>query len=284
MTAHRCAEALNSLHSTLYFAPELEAAFAPHGVADQMAVYLAARAAPMGAVGAGPVVAAFNAFARPMVAGHLPALWERVAPASAVDARYRAVDAVLRRLLGEGPDGVGAPQVAEAAELALRATEACDPGGRPMYAANADLPVPDEPHLALWHAATLLREYRGDGHVAVLACADLAGLDALVTHCASPAGMPQQLVMTKRGWTEHDWARSQNRLREQGLLDAAGALTPAGTELRAEVELETDRLDRAPYDHLGPAALARLTELSGALLGLAASAFPPVLREFFVPA
>ncbi len=41
--------------------------------------------------------------------------------------------------------------------------------------------------LALWHAATVLREHRGDGHVAALVAAGLDGRQALVTMAATGA-------------------------------------------------------------------------------------------------
>lgn len=279
----RCAETLNSFHSIIYFAPDLDERLSGHGVTDTMAAYLAGRAAPLGAVGPGVVVAAFNAFSVPLVARHLPDVWQAVSPELVLDTRLAAVDALLRRLLG--PDVLGSPELAEAAALAWSAVRDCPRAGRPMFSANVDLAAPEQPHLLLWHATTLAREYRGDGHVTVLGYVELSGLEALVTHCASPVGMPRQIVQGKRGWTDEDWAGAENRLRERGLLDASGALTGRGLRLREEIEAETDRLDRLPYALLGETGVARLTELVGGLVDVAATAdaFPGVLREFFVP-
>ncbi|MCG8916951.1 hypothetical protein L6E12_14245 [Actinokineospora sp. PR83] len=282
--ARRCAEALNSFHSIAYFAPDLDEELAEHGVDDPMAAYLAGRAAPLGAVGPGTVVAAFNAFAPDLVARHVPAVWDKVSPSEALVARLRAADAVLSRLLPA--ELLGSPEVAEAATLAIRAIDACRQPGRPLFSGNADLRIPREPHLALWHCATLLREHRGDGHVIALCAAELGGLDALVSHCASPSGMPKAVVMAKRGWTEQDWAGAEDRLRERGLMGASGELTAAGSRLRDDVEAATDRLDRRPYERLGATAVALLTDVTTRLTRAAADAgaFPPVLRGFFVPA
>ncbi|MFE1029066.1 hypothetical protein ACFW5I_31645 [Streptomyces sp. NPDC058818] len=266
----RCLDALNSVHATVYFAPDLGAALAAYGVEDPIAVYLACRAAPWGAVGAGPVTASFNGLKHELIARHLPVLWRRVDPGTVLDLRLRAVDALLRRCLGD--EAVASAEMAEAAELALRAGEACGRRGRPMYSAHADHPVPDEPHLALWHAATLLREYRGDGHVAALTTAGLLGLDALVSHTASSDGLPKEFVMARHGWTEEDWTGAEERLRARGLMDGRGRLTDEGVRLRQDLEAETDRLDRAPYEHLGAAGVARLTELAGAFTATAAVA------------
>jgi hypothetical protein len=270
----RCHNVLNPLHSAHYFSPDLSAELAAIGVSDQRAAYFAVRAAAMGAVGAGTVTATFYNFRHELVARHVPDVWRTASPEAVLAARTRAVDATLRRLLGA--DTLGSKEVAEAAELALRATEACVRTARPLYAAHADLPVPDEPHLALWHAATLLREHRGDGHLAVLLDAELDPLEALVSHTATGKGMAPKWALATRGWHHDDWTAARDRLRERGLLTADGELTEAGTALRRDIEEETDRLDRAPYEHLGAAGVARLTELAIGLLttALAAGAFP----------
>lgn len=272
--ARRCYGALNSIHSTLYFSPELRSAFGDAGLDDPRAVNFAARAAPLGRVGAGTVAATFYNYKYDLVARHVPALWDVVPPEQALDLRLRALDGLLRRLLGE--DVVASAELAEAARLALRAAEAGTRHARPLYAANADLPVPDAPHLAYWHATTLLREHRGDGHLAALLAAGLDPLEALVTHTASGRGMTPAWVRSTRGWTDEEWKAAQERLRERGLLGADGELTDAGTALRASLEDGTDALDLAPYEHLGAAGVARLTELAGAFAGaaLAARAFP----------
>ncbi|RDG34663.1 SCO6745 family protein [Streptomyces corynorhini] len=271
--ARHCHAALNPLHSALYFSPDLTSAFARHDV-DARGAYFAARAAPLGAVGAGVVTATFYNFQYAHVARHIPDLWDSVSPEQALETRLSAADATLRRLLGE--EAIASKELAEAAELALRAAEAGTRAARPLYAANAGLPVPREPHLALWHAATQLREHRGDGHLAALVTAGLGPVDALVSHTASSRGMAEDWVRASRGWNQEEWQAGQERLRARGLLDGADELTPAGTELRKTLEEETDRLDLAPYEGLGAAGVARLTELAGALTAtaVAAGAFP----------
>ncbi|MGP4047043.1 SCO6745 family protein [Streptomyces sp. 2A115] len=270
----RCHNVLNPLHSTHYFSPDLGEQLAGVGVTDRDAAYFAVRAAAMGAVGAGTVTATFYNFRHELVARHVPEVWRTASPSVVLAARARAVDATLRRLLGD--EAIGSKEVAEAAELALRAAEACTRATRPLYAAHADLPVPDQPHLALWHAATLLREHRGDGHLTVLLGAELDPVEALVSHTATGKGMAPKWVLATRGWTRDDWDAAAGRLRERGLLDAEGELTEAGVALRKEVESQTDRLDRAPYEHLGAAGVERLRELATGLLmtAFAAGAFP----------
>ncbi|MFD4374240.1 hypothetical protein [Streptomyces sp. NPDC058486] len=266
----RCHSALNSLHSTLYFSPDLDREFGALGFTDPTSMRLAARSAPLGAVGAGTIAATFYNYNHELLARHLPGVWETASPAAVLDARLRTVDATLRRLLGE--EAVASPELAEAAGLALRAAEACTRHARPMYSANADLPVPEEPHLAFWYAVTLLREHRGDGHLAALLTAGLDPIEALASHTATGKGMSPRWVLGSRGWGRADWEAARERLRERGILDADGELTETGAGLRAELEEVTDRLDAAPYEHLGAAGVARLTELGRGFLVAAAGA------------
>ncbi|MFI8828312.1 hypothetical protein [Streptomyces sp. NPDC053431] len=270
----RCAHPVNLLHATLFFSPDLDVEFKELGIEDPSAMRLAARSAPLGAVGAGTVAATFYNYNHAFLARHLPAVWEAASPAAVLDARLRVVDTTLRRLLGD--DVVASPEMAEAAELALRAAEACTRHARPLYAGNADLPAPDAPHLRLWHAATLLREHRGDGHLTALLGAGLDPVEALASHTATGKGMAPRWVLGTRGWGRADWDAAQERLRERGLLDAEGELTAEGVALREALEDETDRLDAAPYEHLGADGVARLTELARGFLvaAVGAGAFP----------
>ncbi|MFB7056619.1 SCO6745 family protein [Streptomyces vinaceus] len=266
--------AINPLHATIYFSPDLGKEFAALGVTERPAVNLASRSAAMGAVGPGTVTATFYNYRHDFVARHLPAVWDTVTPEQALEARLRAADSTLRRLLGE--EAVASRDLAEAADLALRAAEGCTRHARPLYAAHADLPVPEEPHLRLWHATTLLREHRGDGHLAALLLAGLDPLEALVSHTATGRGMTPKWIKAIRGWEQSDLDAAADRLRGRGLLDADGELTEEGAAVRERLEADTDRLDAAPYEHLGAEGLARLAELGGQFVvkAVTAGAFP----------
>ncbi|MFG2404482.1 hypothetical protein ACGFR8_09170 [Streptomyces brevispora] len=274
----RCHNALNPLHSALYFSPDLGKELGAIGIKDASAAYFASRAAALGAVGPGTVTATFYNFNHDVVAAHVPAVWDIASPEAVLAARLRAVDSTLRRLLGV--ETIASPELAEAARLALRAAEGCTRHARPLYAAHADLPVPEQPHLAYWHAATLLREHRGDAHLAALLAAGLDPVEALVSHTATGKGMSPRLVLATRGWRRGDWEDASARLRERGLLTTEDKLTEAGIALRTGLEEATDRMDLAPYEHLGGAGVARLTELGRGFLGtaLAAGAFPADLN------
>ncbi|MFC7217536.1 hypothetical protein ACFQLX_05010 [Streptomyces polyrhachis] len=278
--ARRCHHALNALHSALYFSPEFATAMEEVGLGRESEGfftargYFAARSAALGAVGPGAVTATFYNFDHDLIARHIPAAWAIASPQTVLAARLRAVDALLRRLLGE--EALASKELAEAAELAVRAARTAGRPGRPLYAAEADQPLAAEPHLALWQAATMLREHRGDGHIALLTRAGLDGLEALVSHTASGRGFTTRAALETRGWSRGQWEAAQERLRGRGLLDAAGELTEAGAALRKELEQETDRLGAGPYQELGPEGTERLTELVGPLTMrvLAQGAFP----------
>ncbi|MGW7089105.1 SCO6745 family protein [Streptomyces sp. NPDC054871] len=275
-TGRHCHNAVSPLHTAIYFAPEPEEELTALGLEHGPMVYLASRAAPLGTVDAGTVTATFYNFNHEHIRRYIPTAWTVTTPQKVLTARLRGADRTLQRLLGK--EALTSTEMTEAAVLALHATEACRREARPLYAANADLPVPEEPHLALWHAATLLREHRGDAHLAALAIAGLSGIEALVLHNATGTAPTSALFMRTRGWSAQQWGTARDQLRERGLLDEAGDLTQEGTALRGETEVLTDRLDAAPYDHLGPAATARLTELAGGFSKTlrAAGAFPAV--------
>lgn len=257
-----------------YFAPETEQQLTAAGLKPGRMTYFAGRAAPMGAVGPGVVAATFFSFNPTLVARHIPAAWALSDPTALVAARFAAVDGALRRMLGD--DVVASSEVVEAAGLARRAAEACSPEGRPLAAAHLDVEWPSAAHLVLWHAVTILREHRGDGHVALLLGEGLSGIEAHVSHTASRRGFVPPFAMTSRGWSQEQWNAAQARLTERGVLGRSGDLTAEGTALRKRIENDTNRLGAAPWEHLGADGVARLGELGGALVQalLVAGCFP----------
>ncbi|MQA61119.1 MAG: hypothetical protein GEU86_06410 [Actinophytocola sp.] len=275
--AAKCHRSLEALHAMIYFAPEANEKFVELGLRPGRMTYFASRSAPMGQVGPGTVAATFYNFNPELVARHIPRAWTLASPEQIIDTRWEVADTALRRLLG---DAVDSAEVAEAAELAREATTACTPAGRPLYAGHADLAWPSQPHLVLWHAITLLREYRGDGHIAVLVANALDGLPALITHTATGKGFSEPAAKKTRGWSDEEWAAAAESLCEDGILDDSGDLTPAGIALRERVEAETDQADTAPYEHLGEEKCLRLREIGKGLSkqALAAGAMP---RENF---
>ena len=249
---------LEPIHAVVYFAPEARAAYTEAGLKGGWMGYFASRAAAMGAVPPEMVIATFYNFHPKMVRRAIPDAWTFSTPEKVLRARLEVADLVLRRLLG--PD-VGNDHVAAAARLARIAAEAAQPAGRPLFAAHAALPWPEQPHLELWHAATLLREFRGDGHVAVLVANEIDGCEAHVL-ITTDYVMPAEMQRANRGWSEEEWAAAEDRLIARGLL-GAGGLTDAGRRLRLAIEDATDRLALPPFTALGETAC---TELESHLL------------------
>ncbi|WP_375500003.1 hypothetical protein [uncultured Jatrophihabitans sp.] len=255
--AARANRALDPLHAMIYFAPEADEEFERVGLRRGRMAYFAGRAAPMGRVGAGVVTATFYNFHPSLVAHNIPRAWEQASVKDILAARLTAADRALRRLLG---DAVDSAELAELAELARIATHELPAHGRALFAAHAELPWPDAPHLVLWHAITLLREFRGDGHVAALLDGELSGLEALITHCATGYGFTEAAAKATRGWSDDEWAAGVEALRTRGILDSDG-LTAGGVALRDAIERATDRLSAAPWSTLGPDRVARAVEL-----------------------
>ncbi len=266
--------ATNSLHSLIYFAPETEQHLTEAGLKPGLMCYFAGRAAPMGAVGSGVVTATFYNFNPGLVAHCIPAAWELASPDAVLAARLAAAGAALTRLLG--PDTVHSAEMTTLAVLAREAASACTAEGRPLYAGHAGLDWPEPPHLVMWHAVTLLREYRGDGHSLALLAAGLNGLEALVTHTATGKGFVPEFARRHRGWSQEEWDGAVAVLTARGLLGSDGALTPAGHALRAQVEEETDRMASPPWQHLGQERTEEAVRIGRAMTRAvaAAGAFP----------
>ncbi|MFB4278982.1 hypothetical protein ACBJ59_27085 [Nonomuraea sp. MTCD27] len=254
--ARRAWRRLEPVHGMIYFVPEASSRYTKLGLTG-MSGYFTSRSAPFGRASAELVIATFYNFCPTLVRQSLHDAWTIVSPEQVLQARYEAAEEALRRAgLHELPD------LDQTLALARRAAEAAclHPQGRPLFAAHATLPWPDEPLMQLWHAQTLLREFRGDGHVAMLLAEGLTGLEALVLHAASGT-VPTPFLKISRAWPEEDWAATEAGLRERGLLDG-DTLTEAGQALRRHIEDRTDALAMPAYEALGEDGCERLAELA----------------------
>jgi hypothetical protein len=260
-TARAAYLATAPIHAMIYFTPHRLAAYEAVGLRGLRMGYFASRAAAMGPVPANVVIATFFNFNPGLVRRAIPDAWALAAPGAILGARLGAADMSLRQAWG---DGVSGPEVAEAAELARAAALAAaqEPHGRPLFAGHAALAWPAEPHLVLWHAQTLLREYRGDGHVALLAAAGLTPVEALVTHAAA-GGVSAETLRRSRAWNEDDWEAGVASVRARGwLAEGEGpVLSDAGRAFRQGLEDRTDELAAGAWAVLGEAGCARLVEL-----------------------
>jgi hypothetical protein len=261
-TARRAWRVLEPLHSMVYFVPERNLEYGSIGVTDQTMGYFGSRAAPMGAVGAEIVVATFFNFSPDLVRRFVPAVWEIASPAALLAARLRVVETALPRAIA--PEVLASEEMAELASLARRAAEgaAGHPEGRTLFAAHAALEWPDVPFLALWHAQSLLREFRGDAHVASLLLEGLDPVEALVSHAAYDPSIAS-FLRRSRAWSEEDWGAGAERLRSRGLLEAGPDLsfTDAGREQRERIEAQTDAATLPAYEPLGEEGCERVREL-----------------------
>lgn len=244
---------LEPVHAIVYYTPEVLARAETLGfdTSTRWPTYFPLRAAPLGAAGPELVAATFYSFNPDMVRRHVPAAWAVASPGDVLAARADGAGDALRRIT--------AADVAEAAALARELAEAANTSGRPLGAANADLPWPADDHLALWHAATVLRETRGDGHVAALLTAGLDPVEALVSFAAVGAAPAE--VFASRGWTDQQWDAATRRLVERGWLTGDGTATEAGHAGRDEVERLTDEFAAPAYRALGAEKVGRLAQL-----------------------
>jgi hypothetical protein len=247
---------LEPYHGMIYFVPEAAEAYERLGVHGRGG-YFASRAAPMGAVSAEVVVSTFFNFNPEIVRAAIPSAWQAAEPTAIVAARLEAADSALRRVLGAAVDS---DDIVEAASLARAAAEAACCDGRPLAAAHAALPWPDEPHLVLWHGATVLREHRGDGHVAALVLSGVSGIEALVLHAAT-GEVGRAVLQSTRAWPDDLWEAALQALVERGWTNADGSFTDEGRAARQAVEAETDSSAADPWAAIGEEGVARLREL-----------------------
>ena len=260
------------VHDVTYFAPEALSGFTEAGLRGYWRGYFAGRAAPLGGARTAVVTASFFNFAPSFVARAVPGVWDLVTPQEAIAVREAGATAALRRLLG-GREA----EAAKAADLLWRAADDLDFAGRALSAANAELPVSDEPLTRLWQATTLLREHRGDGHFAALAAADIDGCEAVVLRCAKDTDISRDLMQPDRGWTDEQWDAAAARLAERGLTGKDGAMTAAGRAVHDAVEAATDQAAARPWDRMGAAALAEVADVLLPLAQACAAALPQVI-------
>src|SRR5919197_4918965 len=243
--ARRMFELVEPIGVIPYSADEPNEAMFALGLTNYWDTYFAGRAAPLGLAPAEVVDALFYNFAPGEVARHIPKVWDTTTPEAAHAARERGCVAALRRILG---DLVGTPGLARAAELLARASTSAPTEGRVMYAGLRALPVPEEPVARLWHAANMLREHRGDGHIVALVSEGIGGTEAHVLSALEMGIYPAESFGRIHHLPKPRLAEVMDGLRDRGLLDASGRFTDAGRATKSRIELLTDALAGAPYE------------------------------------
>jgi hypothetical protein len=251
---------IEPIHAITYFAPECQEVFETAGLKGFWRGYFGGRAAPLGAVDAGPIVALFFGFHQDFVARAVPDIWQRCSPTDALGARLAGVDAAWSRHV----ERVDKAQLKRAAFILRIAAESVTDDRRPMFQANLAVDAPTEPHLALWHWATALREHRGDGHLIALGAHGIGPCDAHVLRLAR-TGDAVETLKPFRGWSDDDWIAAVGRLFNRGAIDELGAITDEGTALHDAVEALTDELARQPVIAI-QSELAELAHIVGPVL------------------
>ncbi len=233
--------------------------------------YVWGRAAALGVPSPALVVATFGVFEP----GMLTTVYERArAAASRDDVLAARADGATESLASL----VSADDAAAVADPLLAALAELDGMGRPLFSALRGLPAPASPHGRLWRAAELVREHRGDGHLAgvVAAGTDMAAIN-VVTELWLGFGVGEYSFT--RGLSGEQLADATASLEEQGLV-GDGALTPDGRSFRDALEDATDCSQQQLMAALGSGVdqiIAAADAISAAIL--AAPAFPSDPRK-----
>ncbi|MEL7157673.1 MAG: hypothetical protein AAFN30_13875 [Actinomycetota bacterium] len=234
---------------------------------DFFSGYAWGRAAALGDPAPAVVVSSFAVFEPALIAGVYEAGRAICGRDQVLSARFAATTASLGALL----DGV---DVAGAASRLRDAAVDLDRSGRPLYAGLAELPLPDEPIELLWRSAEMIREHRGDSHIA--ACV-AEGLDPIAMNVLTElwVGFPLGEYSGSRGWEPAAIEATAEALRADGLLDG-DQLSAHGRAVRDRIEDATDRAQRQLVARLGDDVddlLAQLTSWSAQCVD--AASFPP---------
>jgi hypothetical protein len=253
--ARLLAGALEPVAGQVYFAPEAHEAYQRLGFGGSPAArrgvqspdgpaYFCSRGSVLGQVPGPVVAAAFGVFNPEAVVPSVTYGWTLTDAPTICAARTEAATAQLVRVLGERPDGVE-----QATSLLQRAVEPLRPEGKALFSGLLSLGLPGDPVGDAWRLTDLLREFRGDAHIAAWTS---AGFDATEIGLLTEAywGLPLRTYVRTRAWSSAQLDAAEERLVARGLL-ADGGLTDRGRAEREAVEEATDRMCAPIVDALG---------------------------------
>ena len=253
--ARQLGSLLEPVTGQVYFSPECHANYVALGfepsrgefngvAAPDGPAYFTSRGSVLGQVPGTVVAATFGVFNPEAVVPAVTLGWTKTDAATICQARTDGAIGQLQRILGAEPAGVE-----RANELLARAVEPLRPEGRSLYAGQAALPLPDTVLGQVWRRGDMLREYRGDSHIAAWIA---AGIDATEIGLLSELywGLPLRTYSRTRAWSEAQFDAATERLESRGLI-ADGAFTDAGRDARESIEDETDRQMKPVLDALG---------------------------------
>jgi hypothetical protein len=246
--ARRLRDAIEPIAMICYWSEPAYDAYAALGL-DFLQGYVWSRGCVLGEPDGGVVAAAFGVFEPGLIGQLYDAARAAAGLADIRAAREAGAVTALRTVLGG--TGSGAPErVAEVTGALRRAAEAADTAGRPLFAGLTGLPWPADELGQLWHACSILRELRGDSHLAACVAAGLTGLEANIL-TELQVGWPLHSYTATRGWPPEAMNLATVSLRERGLI-GDDALTGAGASLRADIEEATDQQLAPALDAIGP--------------------------------
>jgi hypothetical protein len=262
-------QGIEVIHDVVYFAPDIRERFDAIGLKGWWMAYFASRSAALGTPEAKLVTALFYGFAPRAVERVLPDAWTMADRDVVLDTRFQLARDALTPAVAD-------LDIEPLATVLETIVDGLDFSGRALAAAHASVDCPEDALGRLWWAATVLREYRGDSHVALLTTNDLDG--AAANALAVADGRAPKRQRETRGWTEDEWAAAFGRLERRGWVDADQAITPAGHAFREQLEDDTDRVCSACFDDdlqaLAEAAEDSLVELARAVKESGAVTFP----------
>lgn len=243
------------IHAAVYFAEEQAEVYGRLGLVGREG-YFASRSAAMGPVGPEVVIATFYNFSPQAVRAGCAGVWQAATPDALQAARFR----VVRRALDRVGVELSEAEVEEARALIDPVVADLDLAGKPLGAANAAVALPADPLVALWQQVTVLREWRGDVHIALLVANEIGPCDCMVLQVGT-GRFPLSVTKATRQWDDEAWAAAVARLGARGWVDPDGAMTEAGMAERERIETDTDRLCAPIWTPVGDQGARRLTEL-----------------------
>lgn len=273
--ARRLRDAIEPLACQAIWSPEAAEDYAALGLDDYLAAYVWQRTAALGVPPTALAVTALGVFAPDLVG---PVYEKGVAALSRADVVRIRLDApgrTLRRELGNADAEAG-----RAVALLRRGIDAAETTARPLFTGLRADPWPQDPLAALVHACNLLREHRGDSHLA--ACA-AAGLDPVQSNVLTElwCGFDLLTYTPSRGWSGERMDAAVASLRARGLVEGDG-LSGEGLRFRGELEATTDAMQQTVVDAIGPdldALTKQLGEWSDALVAAGAAPPDPAKRQ-----
>ena len=262
-------DAIEPLACQSIWSPESAEGYSALGLDDFFAAYVWQRTAVLGTPPTALAVTALGVFAPGLIGPRYETGAATLSAADVTRIRREAPGATVRRVLGD----IDVEATVAVAAL-RRGLNAADRTARPLFTGLAAEPWPDDVLAALVHACNLLREHRGDSHLAVcaVACLDPVEMNVLTElYCGYRLGD----YTPSRGWSAEQIDGAVARLRTRGLVDGE-VLSPDGLRFRDGLEARTDALQQSVVDAIGAdldALTKQLDAWSDALV--AGGAAPP---------